>query len=188
MTGLTRPNGGRQWQRSLAALLLLLPAPVLAQGPRLNLDHLSRLTELGREVVDVTLDGALLGLAAGLLSDKGDEAAIKEQIAGLQGIYVKSFEFDREGAYTDADVQAVRTQLETAGWSRLVRVRDEGETVEIYLWRDSPGGLAIVVAEPTELTVVNILGQIDLAKLSALQGKFGVPRFPVAAAAGQKGQ
>jgi hypothetical protein len=31
------------------------------------------------------------------------------------------------------------------------------------------------VAEPTELTVVNIVGPIDVAKLGELEGHFGIP-------------
>ena len=56
----------------------------------------------------------------------------------------------------------------------------ERELVEIYSWREGnePGGLAILVAEPMELTVVNIVGPFDLAKLGALQGNFGIPRLP----------
>jgi hypothetical protein len=40
------------------------------------------------------------------------------------------------------------------------------------------GGLAIVVVEPMELTIVNIVGPFDLTKLPLLQGQFGIPRIP----------
>ena len=36
-------------------------------------------------------------------------------------------------------------------------------------------GLAILAAEPKELTVVNIIGIIDIEKLSKLEGQFGIP-------------
>ena len=45
---------------------------------------------------------------------------------------------------------------------------------------NASGGLAILVAQPAELTVVNIVGPMDLAKLGALQGQFGIPPLPPA--------
>src|SRR5260370_2722866 len=40
---------------------------------------------------------------------------------------------------------------------------------------DNIAGLAILVAEARELTVVNIVGNIDVNKLSLLGGHFGIP-------------
>ena len=40
---------------------------------------------------------------------------------------------------------------------------------------DKISGLIIVSAEPKELTVVNIIGAIDIAKLSQLERRFGIP-------------
>ena len=37
------------------------------------------------------------------------------------------------------------------------------------------GGLVVLSAEPKELTVVNIVGPVDLDKLAALEGQFGIP-------------
>ena len=39
--------------------------------------------------------------------------------------------------------------------------------------------LAILVAEPRELTVVNIVGPIDLTRLAAMRGQFGIPNVPL---------
>ena len=39
-------------------------------------------------------------------------------------------------------------------------------------------GLVILVAEPRELTVVNIVGPIDLNRLASLKGQFGIPDVP----------
>ena len=153
------------------------PAGAAAQGAQLQLDRLSRLASLASNVVDVTVDPAMLQLAAGFISsDKTKDAAIKGLIAGLKGVYVKSFEFDRDGVYTDADVNAVREQLK-APWTRMVNVRSKVDSVEVYIYREAEksGGLAVVVVEPRELTVVNIVGPIDLTQLGALGGQLGIP-------------
>jgi hypothetical protein len=163
--------------------LLVGPAIALAQGARLQLGHLDRLANLAEESVNITIDPAMLKLASGFLKAEGDQAPVREMLAGITGIYVRRFEFGRENAYTPDDVKTIREQLMAPGWSRLVTVNSkrDREVVEIHSWREGneSGGLAILVAEPTELTVVNIVGPFDLTKLAALQGNFGIPRLPV---------
>ncbi len=178
-----RNHGHRRrssWGALIALTLALAPISAFAQGARLQLDGLNRLAEKTVEVVDVTIDPAMLQLAAGFLAkEKPDEAAMKDLISGLSGVYVKSFEFDREGVYSDADVESIRRQLKAPGWTRLINIdsKRERELVEMYIWRqgEQPGGLAILVAEPRELTIVNIVGRVDLNKLGALQGLMGIP-------------
>ena len=163
---------------SLSVVCLICHPPVAAaQGAQLQLDRLSRLADLASNVVDVTVDPAMLQLAAGFISsDREKDASIKALLAGLKGVYVKSFEFDRDGVYTDADVNAIRDQLK-APWTRMVNVRSKVESVEVYIYREAEksGGLAVVVVEPRELTVVNIVGPIDLTQLGALGGQLGIP-------------
>jgi len=163
--------------------LLIAPVSALAQGARLQLDNLDRLAGQAAESVNITIDPAMLKLAGSFLTGERENVVAKQMLQELKGIYVKSFEFDRENAYTPDDVSAVRKQLAAPGWSRLMTVdsKRDRELVEIYSWREGneSGGLAILVAEPKELTVVNIVGPMDLTRLAALQGQFGIPRLPV---------
>jgi len=41
-------------------------------------------------------------------------------IKGLRGIYVRSYTFDKDSAYQQTDIDAVRVQLSAPGWNRLV--------------------------------------------------------------------
>jgi hypothetical protein len=174
---------------AVLVILLVLPASTLAQGAQLELGHLDDLASQATESVNVAIDPAMLKLASAFLKAEGEQAALKELLAGLKGLYVRRFEFGRENVYTPDDVNAIRKQLTAPGWSRLVTVdsKSDRELVEIYSWREGneSGGLAILVAEPMELTVVNIVGLIDLTKLAALQGSFGIPRLPLPAPAGR---
>lgn len=163
--------------------LLVGPASALAQGARLQLDHLDRLASEAAQSVNIAIDPAMLKLASAFLKAEGEQAALKAMLAEVKGIYVRSLEFERQNAYTSDDVNRVREQLTAPGWARLVTVdsKRDGELVEIYSWRQGTesGGLAILVVEPMELTVVNIVGPLDLTKLALLQGNFGIPRLPV---------
>ncbi len=162
--------------------LLVVPSRVRAQGAQLQLDQLDRLASRAAESVNLTIDPAMLKLAGAFLKGDGDQVALKAVIAGIRGIYVRSFEFERDNAYTPDDVDSIRKQLTSPRWARLVTVdsKRERQLVEIYSWRegDASGGLAILVAGPMELTVVNIVGPINLTRLAALQGNFGIPRLP----------
>jgi hypothetical protein len=58
-----------------------------------------------------------------------------------------------------------------------------GENVEVYMMMTAGGGqiggIAVIATEPKQLTVVNIVGLIDLEKLVKLSGKFGIPSIDV---------
>ncbi|HLJ49502.1 MAG TPA: DUF4252 domain-containing protein [Bryobacteraceae bacterium] len=167
-----------------ALLIFLAIAPLVAAQEIKFPPGLDKLADKADETVDVTLDSSLLQLASRFLSDKDkDEAKVKKLVAGLQGVYVKSFEFDEKGAYNEADVEFVRNQLHTPGWSRIVGVRSHrnGENCEVYIKHDGEkiGGLVVIVAEPKELTFVNIVGTLRPEDLRDLGGNFGIPRLDV---------
>jgi Domain of unknown function (DUF4252) len=160
-------------------LALLIPRPAAAQGARLQLDHLSRLAEKATETVDVTVDSAMLKETAGFLSGSdSDSEKVRELIEGITGIYVKSFKFDAPGAYADTDVELVRKQVAGPAWFRVVGVKEKHALTEIYFWKgkDQNGGLVVIAAQPSELTVVNIVGRVDLASLAALGPV--IPKLP----------
>lgn len=175
-------NGSSRLTLAVAlGITMLVPGRALAQ--QLKLDQLDRLAPRAKETVNVTLDEGMLQSAGGFLfgQNKPPSETAKQVIAGLKGVYVRTFEFDKPGAYTKDDLDSVRSQLK-APWSRIVSLQDKDESVDIYMWQpggQSPsGGMAIVVAEPTELTIVNIVGNINLANLASLGDIFGVPLMP----------
>jgi hypothetical protein len=165
-----------------AMLLGAFNPPAFAQNPKLDIKNLEPLAKKASEVVDVNLDGTLLKLASKFMTDEDDKEGL-EIIKNLKGIYVKNFEFDKPGEYSQADVEAIHEQLQRPLWSRIVSAQSkkEGETTEVYLMTPSDGGtilgMAIIDAEPRELTIVNIVGPIDIEKLSSLEGKMGIPRL-----------
>jgi len=159
-----------------AALTLTLSSNVLAQSFQIP-DRIEQLAPKARESVNITLDGPLLQLASQFMG--ANEQEVKQLVSNLKAVHVRSFEFDREGQFSDADVESVRVQLRT-GWSRIIDTRDEGEHVEIYVKRDKEqlGGVVILSAERRELAIVHIDGPINLKQLSLLGGHLGIPVIP----------
>lgn len=171
-----------------AAMLAMLVAALPSFGQdaaRLRINGLEKLAARASEVVDVNLDGAMLKLASKFIDEDEDQEDldVKKMLQNLKGIYVKSFEFEKEGEYTDADVEAIRVQLHAPTWMRMVSVKSkkQGDNAEVYFMGSESDiqGLAIIAADPKELTVVNIVGPIDIEELSKLSGHMGVPAVKV---------
>lgn len=165
--------------KNILICVCLVAAPWSVAGQTLKLDHLDRLASKASETVNVTLDGSLLRLASGFVSE-GDagEAQIKKLVGGLKAILVRSFEFKREGEYLDSDVEAVRAQLRSPSWKKIVEVRSKVEgSSDVYLRTEDDHivGLTVISAEPKQLTIVNIDGTIDMDGLRKISGSFGIP-------------
>jgi hypothetical protein len=145
-----------------------------------GLDHL---TAKASQTVDVNIDARLMRIAAKVLDEKDeDERQVKKLVEGLKGVYVKSFQFETDGQYVAADVETIRTQLRGPGWTRLVNVTSKKEgMIEVYLLfnGDQVGGLAVLHTDDRELTVVNIVGPVDLDKLAKLEGQLGIPELGI---------
>jgi hypothetical protein len=144
---------------------------------------LDKLAAKADEVVDVNLDPAMMGLASKFMSDKDpDEAKAKKMITGFKGIFVRSYEFAKEGEYAEADIEPLRTQLRAPDWSCVVNVqsRKSRENAQVCFHRgpnNTYDGLAVVAAEPKQLTIVSISGVIDPEQIGALEGQFGIPKI-----------
>jgi hypothetical protein len=146
-----------------------------------------KLAAKASEKVDVNLEGPMLELASRFLGNTGDEARAKQIISGLRGVYVRSFEFEKDGEYSEADLAAIKAQIRAPEWTRIVDVQEKNESSSIYLKTDGKQtqGIVVIAAEPRELTVVQILGNVDPAALAEIGGKLGIPNMnfgPVPAA------
>lgn len=167
--------------RTLRHLSLCFLVGAAGYGQALDLRRLDQLKDKASDSTEITLDGSLLKLATRFLSSEDSgEAKVKKVVAGIKGIYVRTFTFEKEGAYSESDITAIRNQLRSPEWSRIIGVKSKKDTenADIYIRTGSDaGGLAIICANPTELTIVNIVGKIDLDELSDLGGNFGVPKI-----------
>jgi Domain of unknown function (DUF4252) len=167
----------RVWLGLIVAGVLIVP--VRASDDIKLPVNLDKLADRASETVDVTLDESMLQLASKFLSkDDPDEVQVKKLVGKLKGVYVRSFEFDKEGQYSPADVESIRAQLKSPQWTRIVGVKaSRGDNSEIYIHRngDQIAGLVVIAYEPRELTFVHIDGSINPEDLSELGGHMGIP-------------
>lgn len=168
-------------RNGIVILLLALPSLLRAQDMQLPAD-VEKLSAKAKETVEVKMDGPMLRWASKFLSaEDPDERKAAKLITNLKGIYVRSFEFDNEGAYTSAEVEELRAQFRSPVWSKVVGVRSqrEGDNVDVFfkIEDDQMAGIVIISAEAKELTVVSIVGPIDVDQLADLGGEFGIPKL-----------
>ena len=116
----------------LLALACGLASMLGAQQIQIDLDHLK---DKASAAADIDLNADTLGIAARFLNSKDpDEAKVKKLILGIEGIYIKHFEFKSAGAWSAADLDRVRAQLKAPQWSRIVGVKGEdGENIEVWM-------------------------------------------------------
>ncbi len=151
---------------------------------KIDISHLERLEDKASEVVDVTIDRRTLRLALKYFSNSKDpdEIKIRDLVAGIEGIYVKVYQFEHEKEYAISDFENIHTQLKAPGWIRLAGVRSKKKdsvNVEVSMMTDDNDnllGLAIIAAEAKQIAVVNIVGTFDPARIRELSSKFkGLP-------------
>ena len=175
----------------LALALLCAQTAARAQQPpdvaraQLQMQTLDRLAARAEKSVDVTVDENLLGLVTGMFknSKDPDKVKVREALAGLKGVYVRVYEFEKDGQWGEPDIADIRRQVGEPGWSRVVNIasRKDGQKVEVYL-RALPGqvgGLLVLATQPRELVVINMVGNVDLEKLASLQGQIGIPELDI---------
>lgn len=142
------------------AFCVALSIPADAQTLDINFDALAA---KAKDKAEITLEGPLLTQALQMAPDK-----VKGAVANVSRVMDRHYEFQNTGQYSDSDLDAVRKQVSnSAGWSRVLNVKEEHESTEIYMLSQNgkPGGFLLISAEPKELTVVHVVGSIDLASL-----------------------
>jgi hypothetical protein len=136
---------------------LALSLPARSQSVDINLDALAT---KAKDKAEITLEGPLLAQVLQQAPEK-----VKGAAASVSRVVVRHYEFENTGQYSDSDLDAIRNQVST--WSRVLNVKEEHQSTEIYMLSQDgkPAGFLLISAEPKELTVVHVVGTIDLARL-----------------------
>jgi hypothetical protein len=163
-------------------LAVLIAIPALSQQT-FDFKSVEKLGEHAKSSTNIALEGDTLKMAAGLLGDENSSFT-----KNLKSVHVHSYEFDKEGQYKPSDLAAVRAYVKSLNWTKILDVKEEDEATEIYAQaprNNQAGGLAIIAAEPKEVTVIVISGNISLSDLGKLEN-LGVPPNAVLDHGGKK--
>src|SRR6185312_4631308 len=102
------------WFLGLAALAFSAVSAMAQSGLPLPSPVEKELAARASNVTEVTLGKNMLAFAAKFLDGKDkDEDATRHLIEGLDGIYVREYEFDKEGQYSTVDIEKLRSYFQT---------------------------------------------------------------------------
>src|SRR5262245_48037930 len=110
----------------LGCLASLASLPAQAQSPPglLVLPRLEALEPHAKDSVSISLDASMLATASHFLdSEQPEEREVKDLVANLQGVYVRSYTFDASFVYPSNAIDTIRKQLHAPCWQSVVSVR-----------------------------------------------------------------
>lgn len=139
----------------------------------------ARLAGEDSELVEVNIGPSLLGTIA---RGADDDPEARSVLSGLLHVsaYVVGLDHDadREGRAAKL-VKEIVESLDRSGWEHLVKVREKGESANVYIRSNGKtiDGLVVVVfdRDDSEVVFANLVGSIDLARLGELDGTLDVP-------------
>ena len=116
----------------------------------------------------------------------GISGSVKSVLSGIKGVYRKTYRFAAGNSYEEGAVTSIRSQMTDGGWSPMIDVQDKkqnkGLTVYSYTATDgtSPNGVTVISTDPGEITVLNLVGDIDLDALADVGATLGMPAMSIA--------
>lgn len=129
--------------------------------------------------IEVNVQGALLNLV--MEASRHEDEELANMLSKLKGVYVRGYQvapdaIDRIASRTG---NLART-LSTRGWETVVRFREEGERVDVFMRSEENriSGLVVMVVDPEETLFVNIVGEINPEDIGRIGGRFNVPHIP----------
>jgi hypothetical protein len=158
-------------RKTMLALLMAIATTALA-AQQLDFKVLDKIGEKATSKTEIGMSGAELKTAVGLLDNKNaDEANAKKGIEGLNGYFMRAYEF-KNGGFKIGDLKPLTDQLKAPDWSRFLNVEDGDEIVQMWLHatNGTPDGMLMIVAEGNkELVVMNAMGITNMADLEKLK-------------------
>lgn len=129
--------------------------------------------------VEIDLNPTMMGFLSE--AAKGVEGEAAAALSGVTNVRVRVY----EGISDDIEdvlkfVDDTSTRLQDAGWSNVVRVREQGEHVRIFMQPGTDGtisGLTVMIADSgagDEAVFINVAGKIQPAQLGRIAAAIGM--------------
>ena len=160
----------------LAALVIAVPALAGDETEDLSdrpgyVDFSTLATDYGEPRVMVDLGSSLLQLVSAM---SHEDPVAKEALSNLDSVRIHVYRTDGELAPAQERIDHVNKILSADAWEKIVRVREPGEQVDIYVKHSEERvhGVTVMALDGEEAVFINILGSIDPEQLATVVGKF----------------
>jgi hypothetical protein len=113
--------------------------------------------------------------------DEDDEAELGGILEGLRAVRVYSYEVHKNADGVARRVREAQSDLLRDGWLPLAAVRDGAESVAVLLRvdRNRTRGLAVIVHDPQEVVLVNLIGDIRLELFGEYMAELDIGSPPI---------
>jgi len=121
-----------------------------------------------------------------------DDEELGPFLRELRAVRVYTFEGIEDAESLAPRIEKIRAELSGDGWLNVASVRDSGEVTSVFLRPDenfAHHGLAVIIEEPEELVLVNLIGNIRLDFFEGYMGDLDltVPSIDLEAALAHAG-
>ena len=115
---------------------------------------------------EVDIGPELMQAALGISTE--DEPGLAELLQGISGVRVRNYEVSADqAAALRPDIEGMAEELIKKGWTRIIRTSSDDEFINVSI-RFHDGnmvGMVVLAAEEDEITLVNLVGNLNLATL-----------------------
>ncbi len=135
--------------------------------------------EKGDDVTEVFVEQNLLKMVSKMTKQKDPD--LSNLLAGIKLVKVNSFNVkDNLQKDLKTKLDGIDKQLTNKNWTRLVKVRGSKEYTNVYMKPTADGnsfdGLVVTTIESGgQVSLVNIVGKIDLETIGKLSDQFDIP-------------
>lgn len=132
----------------------------------------------GDLVTEVFIEEPLLKMVAKMAESKKE--GIAKAIAALKLVTVNEFMVDENSSkQIQSKLESLDKTLQGKNWTRIIRTKAHGATANVYVkegTNDGYSGLVVSAIDKTgKVSLVNIVGNIDLDTIGGISDKFGIP-------------
>ncbi len=131
--------------------------------------------------IDVSVEGALMKLVAE--ASRTEDPELANLLTRLKGVYVRGYEMSKaESERVRSHANKIGEALVDAGWSSVIRVRNDQEHFQMFARYKGEMVIGMVVlsidVEARETTFLNIVGNIDPGQIGRIGQKFNIDNVP----------
>ena len=174
----------RYWGSLALAMMLSVPAWGFTSA-KLDIDT-EELKSQADEVVEVNLDGKALEQGSKLLAVRsGISNSFKSVMGSIKGIYRFTYRFALGNPYDIDAMENLHRQMTDGGWAPMIDVQNQKENTGLTVYSftsedDAPNGITVISNDPSEITVLNLVGDVDLEALATVGETLGMPVMSIA--------